>query len=465
MTKEFVDLEQALKTAGRAAPWADGHEAQPDTVVTLDDFRAYMPMHTYIFTPSGEMWPARSVNARIPPLRVGEDEDGAPKFIAASVWLDQNQPVEQTTWAPGEPQLIRDRLITGGGWIGRPGVTIFNQYRAATLALGDPGEAGLWLDHVRRVYPDDADHIICWLAHRVQRPHEKVNHALVLGGLQGIGKDSLLEPVKRAIGPWNLGEVSPQQLLGRFNGFLKSVILRISEARDLGEVNRYSFYDHLKGMTAAPPDVLRIDEKNLREHTIPNICGVIITTNHKMDGIYLPADDRRHYVAWSERTKDDFEAEYWARLWSWYDRGGDTHVGAYLAALDLAAFDPKVPPPKTEAFWAIVNACRAPEDAEMEDALDRIKGKDTPRPDAVTLRDVLKGATDDFRDWLGDRKNRRVIPHRFEACGYTPVRNPDRETGLWVINGERQVIYAKAVLPIRDQIAAARRLASGRAPQ
>ena len=29
-------------------------------------------------------------------------------------------------------------------------------------------------------------------------------------------------------------------MLGRFNGFLKSVILRISEARDLGEFDRFS---------------------------------------------------------------------------------------------------------------------------------------------------------------------------------------------------------------------------------
>jgi hypothetical protein len=31
--------------------------------------------------------------------------------------------------------------------------------------------------------------------------------------------------------------VSPQQILGRFNGFVKSVILRVSEARDLGDID------------------------------------------------------------------------------------------------------------------------------------------------------------------------------------------------------------------------------------
>jgi hypothetical protein len=271
-------------------------------------------------------------------------------------------------------------------------------------------------------------------------------------------------------------------LLGRFNGFLKSVILRISEARDLGEVNRYSFYDHLKGMTAAPPDVLRIDEKHLREHTIPNVCGVIITTNHKTDGIYLPADDRRHYVAWSERTKDDFEARYWTKLWSWYERGGDTHVGAYLAALDLAAFDPKAPPPKTEAFWQIVNACRAPEDAELADVLDALsagtphkdtKGSPLP-PLALTLAAVARQAAElappdkdgnpergSFAAWLGDRRNRRQIPHRFEQCGYSPVRNDAAKDGLWKVAGARQVIYALDRQSLHDRLAAARQVVEG----
>src|SRR4029077_7730646 len=140
---------------------------------------------------------------------------------------------------------------------------------------------------------------------------DKINHALVLGGKQGIGKDTLLEPVKRAIGPWNFNEVSPQQVLGRFNSFLQSVILRVSEARDLGESDRFKFYDHCKSYITAPPDVLRVDAKHIQEYSIPNVCGVIITTNHKTDGIHLPADDRRHFVAWSELSKDDFEPEYW----------------------------------------------------------------------------------------------------------------------------------------------------------
>jgi hypothetical protein len=167
------------------------------------------------------------------------------------------------TWCPGFPMLVRDRLISEGGWLERQGVNTFNLYRAPTIEPGNAADVAPWLDHVHKVFGSDARHIITWLAQRVQRPEEKINHALVLGGNQGIGKDTALEPVKYAVGPWNFLEVSPQHLLGRFNGFLKSVILRVNEARDLGDINRFQFYDHMKAYTASPPDVLRVDEKNL----------------------------------------------------------------------------------------------------------------------------------------------------------------------------------------------------------
>jgi Family of unknown function (DUF5906) len=425
--------------------------------VTLEDFYSHMPTHSYVFMPNRDLWPAVSVNARIPAIPVKRsdgtpslDDKGNPRYQTASAWLDRYRAVEQMTWTPGEPPLIRNRLVADGGWIDRSGCACINLYRPPQIKAGDAREAERWLEHIATIYPEDCDHIVTWLAHRVQRPHEKINHALVLGGLQGIGKDTLLEPVKDAVGPWNFAEVSPTHLLGRFNSFLKSVILRINEARDLGEIDRFSFYDHLKAYTAAPPDVLRVDEKNLREYVVWNVCGVVITTNHKTDGLYLPADDRRHYVAWSTLTQDDFKADYWPALWEWYAAGGTRHVAAYLATVDLSTFNAKAPPRKTEAFWDIVNASRAPEDAELADLLDKLE-----QPMATTLAKLADTAAVDFRDWLRDRKNSRKIPHRLEAVGYVAVRNPAARDGLWAVEKRRTVIYAKQELSLRDRLKAA----------
>jgi hypothetical protein len=245
-------------------------------------------------------------------------------------------------------------------------------------------------------------------------------------------------------------------MLGRFNGFVKSVILRVSEARDLGDVDRFTFYDHTKVYTAAPPDVLRVDEKFLREHSVLNCTGMVITTNHKADGLYFPADDRRHYVAWTELAKEDFPADYFFDLWAWYGSGGMDHVAAYLRTLDISGFDPKAPPPKTRAFWDIVAANHAPENGDLADALDLLGN-----PDAVTIDKLLSAANPEFSEYLRDHKNRRQIPHRFEECEYLPVRNGMAKDGLWKIRGKRCVVYAKRGLSLRDQIKAASNLTGG----
>jgi hypothetical protein len=436
------------------------------TALSRSDFYGYMVEHKYIYTPTGDLWPASSVNSRLPAVPLVDnygnpilDADGNPMKIPSTKWIDQNQPVEQMTWMPGEPMLVRDRLVREGGWIDHKGATIFNLYRPPLIVPGNAAEAQRWLDHIDKVYPNDIEHIVRWLAHRRQRPFEKINHALVLGGAPGIGKDTLLEGPRHAVGPWNFQEIGPQQLTGRFNGWLKSIILRVNEARDLGEVNRYSLYDHLKSFTAAPPETLLCDEKNRQAYPIFNRTGVVITTNHKADGIYLPPDDRRHYVAWSDLTKADFVDGYWNGLWKWYDGGGYRHVVAYLDEFKLAKFDPKAPPPQTSAFWDIVYSSRAPEEGELRDLVEELQPPDGP--DALTIAMLLIKSTGAIDEFLRERKNRRAIPHRLETCGYVPVRNPNAADGLWkvaaVLGGPkaRQVIYAKAALSPHDRLNAA----------
>jgi len=431
------------------------HATMAGTGVTLEDFRAYLPGHNYLFTPTRELWPGASVNACIADWPTITTRTGETKVIAPSKWLDRNRPVEQMTWCPGLPEVIADRLVGDGAWIERPGCCTANLYRPPVTSIrGDSKNVALWLEHLLRLYPADAEQLIGWFAHRVQNPTEKINHAIVLGGAQGIGKDSLLEPLKHAVGPWNFAEISPEQLLGRFNSFVKSVVLRINEAKDQGEIDRLAFYERLKIFCAAPPDAIRCDEKHLREHYVLNVTGVIITTNYKADGIYLPADDRRHYVAWSDITKDDFDDVYWQRLWRWYADGGLANVGAFLAAFDLSRFSPKAPPKKTDAWWAIVDANRPPEDAELADVLEKLGD-----PDAVTLSRLANRADTCFAEFLCDRKNARRISHRLEEAGYLPVRSDAAKDGHWRVDGKRQVVYAKKTMTLADRVTAARELA------
>lgn len=457
-----ADLEQLLANHGEpivsasdeAEPVTPSHETgERLSAAGLGDFYAYMPTHNYLFVPTRELWPSSSVNGRVRPW----PKDAKGKDIEPAKWLDHHRPIEQMAWHPDEPQLIRDRILQVSGWVTHPGASVFNLYRAPELVAGNQTLAGPWLQHVHRIYPDEAAHIIRWLAHRVQRPGQKCNHALVLGGMQGIGKDTLLEPIKTGIGPWNWSDINPAQMLGRFNGWAKAVVVRINEARDLGDVDRFAFYDHSKVYIAAPPDVLRVDEKHLREHYVANVMGLIITTNHSSDGLYLPADDRRHFVAWSPCSREDFDQDYWPRIYRWFDQGGTSHVVAYLRTLDLSDFDPKAPPRKTPAFWNIVAAGEAPESSELRDVME-----DLGNPDAVVLESIINSARrlgmHGLGDELCDRKNRRAIPHRMERIDFVPVRNPDADDGLFKVAGKRQAIYARRQLTPADQVRAARKV-------
>ena len=73
-------LHESCATLTQAEFWklagwseAQGHDGA-DTVA-IGDFLAYMPTHHYIFRPNGELWPAESVNNRLPPLKVKGREE------------------------------------------------------------------------------------------------------------------------------------------------------------------------------------------------------------------------------------------------------------------------------------------------------------------------------------------------------------------------------------------------------
>jgi hypothetical protein len=443
-------LDRKVAESRKAARVARKKENQPrpESGMSITDFYAYLPAHQYLFVPTRALWPAESVNSLF-----GDDEDDA----RPSKLLDTTRGVQALTWAPGMPLIVENRLVCDAGWIDRQDCRTMNLYRPTTIEAGDPCDVAPWLNHLKKIYPDGWEHVVDWLAHRVQRPQEKINHALVLGGGPGIGKDTVLEPVKYAIGPWNFSEVSPKQLMGRFNPFLKSVILRVSEARDLGDVDRYAFYETTKTIWAAPPDMLLVDDKNVKVHHIVNVVGGIITTNHRTDGLYLPADDRRHFVLWSEATKEakDFSGDYWNNLWGWYHgEGGIENVAAYLKTRDLSGFDPKKPPRKTPAFWAMVDNSRAPEEVELSDVLEELK-----LPGAVTIEQIVAAAKmSPIGTWLRDRKNARSIPHKLERCGYIALRNDSSKDGRWKVGGKNMAIYVRKVLSGQAQYAAAAKL-------
>jgi hypothetical protein len=376
------------------------------------------------------------------------------KKLTANVWLNRNDAVEQRVWAPGEPQIIENRLVAEGGFFPKDGARVFNLYKPPQIIPATIREVRFWRDHLHALWPDEAGHIQCWQAHRTQRPGEKVNHALFLGGEQGVGKDAIIEPLKRAVGAWNFHEISPQTVLGNFNEFVQSVVLRVSEGKDLGDIDRFAFYEATKTLIAAPPDTLRCNPKFVKPYHVLNVVGVIITTNHKVGGLFLPPDDRRHFVAWTPVERSAFDEAYWTRYWAWLNAGGAEAVADYLRALDLCRFNPKAPPPQTQAFWEMANAMRSEKETEMDDIIETLG-----RPDALIIGNIISRASSlnryGFVEWLKDGKNARQIALFLEDCGYRRLSNPhDKKQGRWMIGSQRTAVYVRKSMTDRKGFAA-----------
>ncbi len=357
--------------------------------------------------------------------------------------LMQTQAVSEAVWAPGEPEFIAGRRLADGGWLGDATAVVLNTYRPPVARDGDPKQAERWLDHIRHIWPDDAEHVVTWMAHRVQRPGEKINHALVLGGAQGIGKDSALQPLTGAVGEANYREVSPREIVqNQFNPYVKAVVLRVNESRDLGEVGRFAFYDHMKMLTAAPPEMLVVNDKHMRAIGVLNVVGVIYTTNYRTGGMHLAPDDRRHYVAWSEIGPSAVDHEKLAAMWRWFAwDNGYGHVAVYLRGLDISSFDAKSPPPKTAAFYAMVESSRGMEVDEIGDCIRELGNPPILTTEQIAVYAGTRQDKEALRAWL--KENRRHLPRRLEECGYEYHRNPDTTDGRWKVGGAWARCYAR----------------------
>jgi hypothetical protein len=114
--------------------------------ISLEDFYAYLPQHKYIFAPTRDVWPAAGVNARLPAIMRPDNS----KPISPAQWLDENRRVEQMTWAPGLPELIRGKLICDGGFVDQPDCSAFNLYLPPTIKPV-AGDVTPWLELVHIV--------------------------------------------------------------------------------------------------------------------------------------------------------------------------------------------------------------------------------------------------------------------------------------------------------------------------
>lgn len=219
-----------------------------------------------------------------------------------------------------------------------------------------------FLDHVHKLLPfgNDADTIIAWCAHIIQKPYEKCRWAPILYSIdQGVGKDTLINFIQGIIGKRYSSTIKPTDLLGTFNEWARSIILRISEVSDSNEkFNRRKFQEAVKAIISGDDAFITINEKYGQKYNARNIAHVIITTNNPQD-ILITEEDRRYDVfecalkiAMGIDEEDKYTA-YFDQLYNWYENGGREALYSYLKHYDISKFNPNRPR-KTDAKRAMI---------------------------------------------------------------------------------------------------------------
>jgi hypothetical protein len=299
-----------------------------------------------------------------------------PRKVEASISFDENRQAMKArtvlgvTYAAGEDVLVA-----------RAGDVHANLWRDARPPTGGAAgrDVGVWLRHVERMIPDPAEreHVLNWMAHKVQFPRIKINHGVLHGGTPGSGKDTLWEPFLYAVGGAsreNVALVRNEELSSTWGYSLMCEVLVVNELRQTEAADRRALENRLKPLLAAPPEMLSVNRKGLHPFDLPNRLSVIAFSNERM-AITLPSDDRRWFVLWSYAGR---LAEADARvIWDWYAAGGRQAVAGWLTERDVSAWNAAAAPMMTEAKAAMVSAGLSPTEAAVCQAMQQRTGEFT----------------------------------------------------------------------------------------
>jgi len=265
--------------------------------------------------------------------------------------------VDKIEYAPGYP----NRFAKGR-------TTFLNTYVDDTCR-GVKGDATPWYDlfDVLGWGGEKREHVLDFLAYTVQHPEEKINHAIILGGGEGIGKDTLVWPIMQAMGR-NGTVIQGSDLLLDFNSYLLNTkLLQINEIDAGNYVQAQAVSNKIKGFITAPPDTININEKMVASFPIQNKVNVIMGTNETRP-VIMAMDSRRYYFLWSSLNIHDESghnvlpryATYYKELWAWLKGGGWKYCVNELYQRDVSEFDPGATPPTTDDLIDVREASMDP---------------------------------------------------------------------------------------------------------
>jgi len=264
--------------------------------------------------------------------------------VEASVSFDENRQTMGAKALVGITYAAGESVI-----VARDGDLYGNRWRDARPAVGS-GDVTPWLEHCKTLVPnvEELEHIFDVMAFKVQHPETKINHAVLHGGDQGSGKDTMWAPFIWAVCGEHLknrGLLDNDTMSSQFGYALESEILILNELKEPDAKERRALANKLKPIIAAPPEMLTVNRKGLHPYQMANRVFVLAFSNDPVP-ISLDSQDRRWFCVWSHAPRMSAQAA--EKMWKWYKAGGFAAIGGWLSRRDVSAFNPGAAPMMTE---------------------------------------------------------------------------------------------------------------------
>lgn len=304
------------------------------------------------------------------------------KENAASTWLEnmnKRTVVKAATYRPGDGRIVTES--------GKPAVNLWAPgplHSGEWTGSADEYDVEPWLSLVKHLIPDERErnHLLDWMAFIIQNPGVKQNWHPLIGGDQGLGKDTILRPLVEGLGK-NAVVVGADDINSPWTDWQANATLVL-----VGEMNsfvRKEISDKMKPLLASPPETLRINVKNVPQYFVPNIVNCVMFTNHEA-AMSVSRSDRRVFVLWSEAEK--WTDTQFTQLHKWLDNDGCRLACNWLKARDLSAHNAKGRAPDTQAKANMADASMTPLESLIHGEIELENG--IFAKDLVSVREVME---------------------------------------------------------------------------
>jgi putative DNA primase/helicase len=270
-------------------------------------------------------------------------------------------------------------------------------------------------------------YLIGWLAQMLQQPEDKPPVAVLLKSVEGSGKGTVYELIRKMLGSNAYQVNGNSQLVGRFNSIIDGRLFVFGDEVDMTDKSQY---DKLKSLISEKTQ--SVERKGLEPAPVRVLARFMFTGNHD-HLIKAGTNERRWLVLEPSITKQD-DRSYWNSLYKSIHGTAPAKLLFHLLNLDLTDFDVRSPPVTQGLIDQKLASLKIQEEWIYEQLV-------SSRPFGGKAKITAPDAVDSFiyfAESKGEAKSkpqaRSLVGKMMVAAGLTINGRPDRGNGIRYYN-------------------------------